>query len=301
MLVNQGEIRNRGLEFSANWNDRIGKDFSYFVSGNFSWLKNWVSDIGVKDDNGNSGVWTDGTEFRNLFYVYQTAQGEPINSYYLIKTDGIFRSDEEAAAYTHKGERIQPNAKAGDLKFVDFNNDGKISDSDRQYLGNAGPKTTFSLSAGATWKDLSFNFMLQGVGGAQAMNVAKYMTLSDVEGNFNRDSRILNAWSETNQGSDIPRLSKNDPNGNFSTASDWYLEDASYLRLKNFTVSYDLTNILRKWQHLKSRNSRLMVYFSGENLFTITSYSGIDPEVGGWDAMKYPVSRTFSFGVKLTY
>lgn len=120
------------------------------------------------------------------------------------------------------------------------------------------------------------------------MNVAKFMTLSDVEGNFNRDSRILDAWSETNRDSDIPRLSKNDPNGNFSTPSDWYLENASYLRLKNVTVSYDLTNLIRKSAHLNSRNSRLSVYVSGENLCTITNYTGIDPECGGWDAMKYP-------------
>lgn len=143
--------------------------------------------------------------------------------------------------------------------------------------------------------------MFQGVGGAQALNVAKYMTLSDVEGNFNRSSEILNAWSNENTSSDIPRLSKNDPNSNFSTASDWYLENASYLRLKNFTVSYDLTDVLRKAAHLNERNSRMSVYFSGENLFTITKYSGIDPECGGWDAMKYPVSRVLSVGVKLTY
>ena len=127
------------------------------------------------------------------------------------------------------------------------------------------------------------------------------MLLSDVEGNFNRSSEILNAWSPTNTGSDIPRLSKNDPNGNFTTASDWYLENASYLRLKNVTLSYDLSDVFRKWYHLNDRNSRLSVYFSGENLATITGYSGMDPECGGWDALKYPVSRVLSVGVKLTY
>ena len=106
------------------------------------------------------------------------------------------------------------------------------------------------------------------------------MLLSDVEGNFNRSSEILNAWSPTNTGSDIPRLSKNDPNGNFTTASDWYLENASYLRLKNVTLSYDLSDVFRKWSHLNDRNSRLSVYFSGENLATITGYSGMDPECG---------------------
>lgn len=299
MLVNQGEVRNRGFEAQVSWNDQVNKNFSYFLSANFSYLKNWVSDIGVKDEDGNPGVWTGDGSFRNLPYMYQTAEGEPLNSYYLIRTDGIFQSDAEAV--DKNGNRIQPEAKAGDLKFVDFNGDGTIDDLDRQYCGSATPKTTFALTGGFTYKKLSVSAMFQGVGGAQALNVAKYMTLSDVEGNFNRDSEILNAWSLTNTSSDIPRLSKNDPNGNFSTPSDWYLEDASYLRLKNLTVSYDLTDILRKISHLKERNSRMSVYFSGENLFTITSYSGIDPECGGYDAMKYPVSRVLSVGFKLTY
>lgn len=306
MLVNQGEVRNRGFEAAISWNDRINKNWSYYVNANFSWLKNWVSDIGVKDADGNKGVWTGDGSFRIVPYCYQDAEGQPLGSFYLVKTAGIFQSDEEAANYTWKDkqgnvQRIQPNAQAGDLKFVDYNNDGKIDDKDRQYCGSATPKYTFSLSGGFTWKDLSFSAMLQGVAGAHAMNVAKCMTLSDVEGNFNRDSRILDAWSPTNRGSDIPRLSKSDNNQNFSTASDWYLENSSYLRLKNVTVSYDLTNLIRKWGHLASRNSRLSVYVSGENLFTITNYTGIDPECGGWDTMKYPVSRTFSFGVKLTY
>ena len=303
LLINQGEIRNRGIEIQANWNDRVNKDFSYFVSGNFLYLKNWVSDIGVKNADGSPGVWTDSdSKFRNIPYTRQTAEGEPLNSYYLIKTDGIFQSDAEAAAYVDKnGKRIQPNAVAGDLKFIDYNNDGKIDDKDRQYCGSATPKTTYSFSFGATYKKFSFSAMFQGVGGAQAFYAAKSVILSDADGNFNRVKDILNAWSPTNTSSNIPRLSMNDPNSNFSTASDWYLESASYLRLKNLTLSYDLTDVLQKWSHLRERNSRMSVYFSGENLFTITDYSGMDPECGGWDAMKYPVSRVFSFGVKLTY
>lgn len=302
MLVNQGEVRNRGFEAQVNWSDTVNKDFSYFVSGNFSYLKNWVSDIGVKNADGTPGVWTGGGEFRNLPYVYQTAEGEPLNSFYLVKTDGIFQSDEEAAAYVDKdGNRIQPNAVAGDLKFVDYNGDGTIDDADRQYCGSATPKTTYAFTLGFTYKKLSLSAMFQGVGGAQALYIGKYMSLSDVEGNFNRSKEILNAWSPTNTSSNIPRLSKNDPNGNFTTVSDWYLEDASYLRFKNLTLSYDLSDVLRKWAHLKDRNSSMSVYFSGENLFTITDYSGMDPECGGYDAMKYPVSRVFSFGVKLTY
>lgn len=302
MLINQGEVRNRGFEAQISWNHQVNKDWSYFVSGNFSYLKNWVSDIGVKNADGTPGVWTGDGSFRNLPYMYQTAEGEPLNSFYLIKTDGIFQTDAEAAAYVDKdGNRIQPDAVAGDLKFVDANGDGTINDQDRQYCGSATPKTTFSFSGGFTWKKLFVSAMFQGVGGAQALYVGKYMALSDVEGNFNRSKEIMNAWSPNNTGSDIPRLSKNDPNSNFSTPSDWYLENASYLRLKNLTVSYDLSDAIRKCSHLKDRSTTLSVYLSGENLFTITNYSGMDPECGGWDALRYPVSRVYSLGVKLTY
>lgn len=302
MLVNLGEVRNRGFELSIGWNDRINKNFSYFVTGNFSYLKNWVSDIGVKNEDGTPGVWTDDKSFRSVKDIYQTTEGEPLNSFHLIQTAGIFQSDEEAAAYVDKnGKRIQPDAKKGDLKFVDYDGDGTIGFGDRQYMGSATPKTTFAWTLGFTWKKLSFSAMFQGVGGAQAMNVSKYMLLSDVEGNFNRSREILNAWSPDNRGSNIPILLKNDNNGNFSTASDWYLEDASYLRLKNVTLSYDLSDVFCKWSHLNDRNSRLSVFLSGENLATITRYSGMDPECGGWDALKYPVSRVFSLGVKLTY
>lgn len=263
MLVNLGEVRNRGFELSIGWNDRINKNFSYFVTGNFSYLKNWVSDIGVKNEDGTPGVWTDDKSFRSVKDIYQTTEGEPLNSFHLIQTAGIFQSDEEAAAYVDKnGKRIQPDAKKGDLKFVDYDGDGTIGFGDRQYMGSATPKTTFAWTLGFTWKKLSFSAMFQGVGGAQAMNVSKYMLLSDVEGNFNRSREILNAWSPDNRGSNIPILSKNDNNGNFSTASDWYLEDASYLRLKNVTLSYDLSDVFCKWSHLNDRNSRLSVFLS---------------------------------------
>ena len=303
MLINQGEVRNRGVEISATWNHSVNRDWTYFVSGNFAYLKNKVSDIGIRNEDGEPGVWTGGGQFRSIIpYIYQTAQGQPLGSFYLIKNDGIFQSDAEAAAYVNQnGEPIQPNAKAGDLKFVDYNGDGKIDDGDRQYMGNSMPKTTFALSAGFSWKNLSFSAMFQGVGGAQAFYAGKSVILNDNDGNFNRSKEILNAWSETNRGSNIPRLSRTDNNGNFTTPSDWYLEDASYLRLKNVTVNYDLTSLVQKWMHLKDRGSKVALFFSAENLFTITNYSGVDPECGGWDALKYPVSRAYSFGINLTY
>ncbi len=300
-LVNMGEVNNRGFEAQATWADKVNRNWSYFVTGNVAYNRNKVTDIGVKDSEGNAGVWTGGGGFRNIPYIYQTTEGQPLNSFYLIRSLGIFQSDEEAAAYQKDGKAIQPNAKAGDLKFEDYNNDGVIDNNDRQYMGNATPNWTYSLTAGFSYKDLSVSAMFQGVGGAQAFYAGKYMLVSDQEGNFNRSTEILDAWSPTNTSSNIPRLSKNDPNSNFATASSWYLEDADYLRLKNLTVTYDLTRVLRKAAHFGTRGSSLSIYFSGENLFTITNYSGMDPECGGWDALNYPVSKVYSFGVKLNY
>lgn len=303
-LINQGEIRNRGFEVSLNWSDKLNNDFSYYIGGNASFLKNWVKDIGVTDENGEPSVWAHGDSFRGSLYPYQTAQGQPLYTYYLIKTDGIFKSNEEAAAYVgSNGKRIQPNAVAGDLKFVDFNGDGTIDSNDRQYMGSYMPKVTFSLSGGVNYKNWSLNMMLQGVAKTKAFNASKFILLNETQGEFNRWNKILDAWSTSNPNGDIPRITKQDSNGNFEQCSDFYLEDASYLRLKNVTLGYDFTKMLRTNGYLNDRKSSLMLYVSGENLFTITNYSGIDPEVGGigLDAMKYPVSRVLSLGVKLTY
>lgn len=308
-LINLGEVRNRGFEITANWSDKINKDLSYSISGNFSYLKNWVSDIGVKNEDGTSGVWTNNQKFRNLPYMIQTAEGEPINSFYLYKTAGIFQNEEEVNAWNkvhgyQDGDKwipLQEGAKPGDLRFIDKNGDGKLTDDDRFYMGNAMPKTTFAFTLGMTWKNLSVSAMFQGVGGAKALYVGKAILLNDADGSFNRSSEILDAWSTTNMGSDIPRLSREDNNKNFSRPSDFFLENASYLRFKNLTVSYNLSSVFQKWNHLKDRNSHLSVYFSGENLATITGYTGMDPECSGWDALKYPVSRVLSLGVKLTY
>jgi TonB dependent receptor. len=110
-----------------------------------------------------------------------------------------------------------------------------------------------------------------------------------VDGNFNRDRDILNAWSPSNTSSDIPRLSKNDPNSNFSRPSDWYLEDASYLRLKNVTISYDLSQMLQKWSSLKDRGSRMSVYFSGEK--PLYHYRLLGYGSGSWWLGCHEISR----------
>ena len=301
MKVNQGEIRNSGIEILVNWKDKIGRDFNYYVSGNFAYNKNVVLSTGTLDEEGNPGKWTGGGDWGGVPWLYQSEPGQPLNSFFVIKTDGIFQSVEDVWDHQKDGKLIQPNAQPGDLKFVDFNNDGKIDTNDRQYVGSAMPKQTFAFSAGFNWKGLYADIMFQGVAGGKIAYVGKSRILSDVEGNFSRAKEIFNSWSPENPHTYLPRLSTNDPNGNYSQPSDFYIEDGSYLRLKNLTIGYDLTQILQKLPHFAGRGSSCRVYFSGENLLTFTRYSGMDPEVAGYDTIKYPVSRIFTLGVKINY
>jgi hypothetical protein len=302
--INEGEIRNRGWEFTLGWNDKINKDWNYFVNANFSTLKNWVSNIGAADPvTGNKPVWRGTDSYRSTVLTpFRTIEGEPLNSYWLVQSAGLFQTDAEAAAYVDKdGNRIQPNAKAGDLKFIDQNGDGKINDDDRVQMGAYFPKLTYALTAGFSYKNLSFSMMLQGVGGIKLFNGWKYTLLSDADMNVNRSQEILNAWSPTNTSSTIPRLTNVDSNSNFGTTSDWYLEDASYLRIKNINLAYSLDKTLASF--LKDRKSALLLYMSIDNLYTFTKYTGMDPEIGGagLDRGRYPLARIVSFGIKLTY
>lgn len=141
--------------------------------------------------------------------------------------------------------------------------------------------------------DLSLFF--QGVGGVKLFHAFKQSTLNGAEQGYNRWDKILDAWSETNRNSDIPRISASDPNGNFSTNSDWYLENGDYVRLKNLTVGYTFGKL--------PADMGIRVYASADNLLTFTRYSGMDPEVGGigLDGGQYPVSRVYSIGVKLKF
>ena len=300
--INSGEVVNKGIEVTAAWNDKIGRDFHYYLRGNLAWLHNEVTKTSEQDNEGNWIDWVQGGSFRNLYDVYRTTAGGPFDQFYLIKTDGIFQTQAEIDAYTKDGNKIQPNAQPGDLKFIDANNDGQITDADRQFCGNATPKWTYALSGGFDYKKFAVDFMFQGVGGAQVFYCGKTMIFNDNEGNFNRAEGIKDSWGwgKTTDAT-IPRLSRSDANGNFSRTSDYYLESGSYLRLKSLSISYDFTDLLRKVSHFGDRGSTLSAYITGENLFTITPYSGMDPECGGWDSIKFPVSRTISFGVRITY
>lgn len=289
--INQGKIRNTGFEFAVTWKDKLGQ-LGYELSGNLATLKNRVEYI----DENKTTVWTHGDSWRGNLTPFRSTVGQPYYSYYLVKTAGIFQTDAEAANYKDRtGTRIQPNAKAGDLKFVDENGDGKINDNDRVYMGNAFPKLTYGFTANLTWKRFDLSLFLQGVSGVKLFHALKESTLSASGQGYNRWDKILDAWSPTNTGSNIPIISASDPNNNFSTSSDWYLENGDYLRLKSLVIGYNFPKLIK--------NTNLRVYFSADNLITITRYSGMDPEVGGtgMDGGQFPVSRVLAAGVKLTF
>lgn len=298
-LINNGKIKNQGIEIQIGWKDHIN-DFSYSLNGNFATLKNRVIDMG-KGENDEPVIWTDGPSFKNL-KPYQSQVGQPLYSYYLYKTNGVFQTDEEAKNYVNNnGEMLQPKAKAGDLKFIDLNGDGAIDDLDRQYMGNAMPSITYAFNCNFAWKGISLAIMLQGVNGVKIFNAAKFITLNESEKAFNRDRRILKALNGPTY--EVPRISASDDNQNFSRASDWYLEDGSYLRIKNISLGYDFTNLLRRWQWFNQRYGTAVITLSASNVYTFSRYSGIDPEVGGLglDGGQYPVATDISLGLKISF
>lgn len=299
--INEGKIKNTGVELELGWSDQVSKNMSYYVKGNFTYLHNEVAET-MKNADGTWSDWIGSGKWADVGPCYRTTVGGPLNQFYLVESKGTIKTDADLAAAQAERKNEGVTLQKGDLWFVDQDGDGKITEDDRVYCGSATPKYTFALSAGFNYKELSVSAMFQGVAGAQVYYPGKMRILSDCDGKTNnRSTEILNAWSTSNPTSEIPRLSNTDPAKNWTTASTYYLENGNYLRLKNLTVSYDFTKMIRKYTHFLERGSMLSAYISGENLFTITKYSGMDPECGGYDTIKYPVSRTISFGVKITY
>nr|WP_319399492.1 TonB-dependent receptor [uncultured Carboxylicivirga sp.] len=293
--VNGGLVENKGFEFAATYKGKLG-GVNYSVNGNLATLKNTLKNL----DNFNTDYIDHGDNARSVLYPYRSEVGKPLFSYYLIQSEGTFKSQEEINNYTHNGELIQPNAQPGDLKFVDENNDGIINTDDRVFMGNAFPDFTYGFNISADYKGFDISMSFQGVSGSKIFNAMKFTTYNAAQQGYNLDNRVMGAWSSQNSGSDIPMLRLNDPNQNFETTSDWYLEDGSYFRMKNLIVGYTIPgNIMDRLV----KGSSFRVYVSAENLFTITDYTGMDPEVGGigLDMGKYPVAQTLSAGVSMKF
>ena len=295
--VNGGQVRNNGLEFSAGYGSQIGQ-VRLGARGNFSVINNELINLDGYNKS-NVDFISHGDEVRSTLYPYRSMVGQPLYATFLVPYLGIFQSQGEIDAYAKDGNLIQPNAKPGDFKFQDVNNDGVITDEDKVFMDSYLPDFTYGFNLTLDYKGFDLSMILQGVAGVKVFNGYKYTALNASQSGYNLDNRVLDAWTPENTNTDIPRLSTKDDNRNFGTTSSWYLEDASYMRMKNITIGYTFpSQLLQKID----KNSSLRVYFSTENLFTITNYSGMDPEVGGkgMDVGQYPVPRTFTAGLSLS-
>lgn len=275
--ANVGTVRNKGIEVTLNHRNRIGQ-VDYSIGGNVSFIGNELTAL-----NGGQRVYGD---------KVISDEGLPLYTFWGYKYDGIFRTEEEISEYLWAEE--SGTYSPGDARYVDLNNDGKIDESDRTALGNPFPWLTYGINLSAEWKGLDVSLFFQGVYGNEIYNAVRLRT----EGTGNEatlSTTMRDVWTTSNPDGSIPN-----PNGSAMNRedSDRFIEDGSYLRLKNLQIGYSLP---QRWIS-KIGMSRLRIYLSGSNLFTVTRYTGYDPEVGGGvDYGNYPQSRTFMLGLNINF
>ncbi len=294
-VYNLGSVSNKGIEAILGYNKKTG-DFNYDVSANFAYNKNEVTAINNTDKyiNGPGAFQLDG--------ILRMEEGMPLPFFYGYKTNGIFQNAAEVASYKNStGKVIQPNAKPGDIRFIDLNGDGAITPDDRQNLGSPHPDFTFGFTANMSYKNFDFSMFWQGQTGNKLINVVERLELTSDQ---NYLSRYLDRWTGEGSTNDFPRFSHTDPNGNFSKLNDMvHIEDGSYIRLKNLQIGYTLPATLVKTIGI----SKARFYVTGQNLLTFTNYTGMDPEIGhggsfsGFDRGSYPQARTFLLGTNITF
>ena len=302
-IINGGDVKNKGIELGLSWNDQIGKDLVYSVGANFAYNHNEVGAIPTKD-----GI-IHGQEnqiYQNAEEFYRAENGHAIGYFWGYKTAGIFQNQQDINNWIAAGNGVmQSNVQPGDVKYIDINHDGAINANDKVDLGNGLPKYTFGLNFSLGYKgfDLSANFT-----GAAGFQIAQsYRDPSSSQANYSR--RILNRWTGEGTSNEIPRVTYGDV-GNW-LFSDLYLQDGDYIRLQNLTLGYDFKKLIA-WKGL----SKLRLYFQVQNLFTLTKYDGMDPEIGsfngtdgnssdswvsGVDMGYYPHPRTFIVGLNLAF
>ncbi len=292
--VNAGLVKDKGIELGLSYSSDKQSAFTYSVNATLTKITNKVENLGP----GLQNITVD-KNFRNELAPLMISVGQPLYSYYVLKTEGIFQNQAEIDNYKNsKGKKIQPNARPGDFKFADLDDSGSIDGNDRYFAGSAYPNFTYGLSFNASYKNFDINIFAQGVQGNKLFNAVKRTTYSASGPSYNKLVGILDAWSPQNPGGKVPIISTSDNNGNFN-ASDFYVENGSYLRLRNVTLGYSLPKSLTS--KLKTGNVR--VYATANNLFTITKYTGFDPEIGmdnyGLDVGRYPQARSFILGLSV--
>jgi TonB-dependent starch-binding outer membrane protein SusC len=293
-VANIADMENSGIDIELGYRKRIG-EFNLGVNANFSSLKNKVTYVAADAD-----FIPGEASFQTMGAVTRIERNQSYNAFFGFKTAGIFQNQAEINAYKNKnGDLLQPNAKPGDFRWVDVNEDGMITNDnlDKTWLGSSIPKYTFGLSVNASYKDFDFMVFMQGAAGSKIFQGLRRLDI----GNANYQTEVLGRWTGEGTTNEYPRLSTNDANGNFTRMSNFYLEKGDYARVKLVQVGYSLPGKIAS----KIKASRLRVYITSENLFTITGYSGYDPEIGGVvfgvDRGVYPQARSFIGGVQLQF
>lgn len=291
---NVADMKNTGVELELGYRNHFGQ-FNFSLNGNASYLKNTVTYVAADTD-----FLPGGAGFQSMPNVTRIQVGQSYNSFWGYKRLGIFQNEKEIQDYKNKdGALIQPNARPGDFKWADLNGDGKITsgDLDKTFLGTNLPKYTFGFTLNMDYRGLDFMLFAQGVSGNKIFQGLRRLDILTA----NYSTKALSRWHGEGTSTDFPRLTDSDPNGNFSNMSDFYLEDGDYLRLKVVQLGYTLP---AKW-FSRLGVSRFRVYVTGENLVTLTRYTGYDPEVGGGifgiDKGQYPQPRTLMGGLQLTF
>lgn len=290
-IGNVGSMRNSGVEFELAYK-LVRGDWTMGINANASYLKN------VLLEYGNETGWANLDSFQTVGTISRAQNGMPFPYFYGYKTDGIFQNVSEVNAYVNSdGELLQPNAVPGDVRFVDVNGDGAITDDDRTYIGKGMPDWTYGLNLNLGWKNFDFSMMLQGTLGNQIYDATRRVDISS----SNLPSYMLGRWTGEGTSNHYPRFVLGD-NANW-VSSDLYVYDGSYMRVKNVQFGYTLPENLTK----KAFVSRLRIYVAAENLLTLTKYHGYDPEISdggtslGVDYGIYPQARTFSLGLNLVF
>lgn len=281
--TNAGKVRNQGIEMSLHTINLTG-ELGWETNLTATYNKNKIKDL-------NSDVPYYINQINNS-YVTMLAKDYPINVFYGYVTDGIFQNQSEVNTHA-----VQPGAEPGDIRFRDLNNDGVINDSDRTVIGNPNPSWLFSMNNSLSYKGFELSVFLQGIAGNKIYN-ANNIDNTGMAAAYNQTTDVLKRWQGEGTSNSMPRAVFGDPNQN-TRVSDRFVENGSYLRLKNITLSYTFP---KQWlQKAQIENARLSL--SCENVGTITGYSGFDPEVGinGIDQNRYPISRTFSLGLNFNF
>ncbi len=293
---NVGEVRNQGLEIELGYRNTAGKKLSFSIDANASFIQNEV--LSLFDGN----FLASRTYGRPNEEISRTFEGEPIGTFYGWQTDGIYQSDAEVSSdpgLANDPRLENGQIQAGDVKFVDVNGDGLIDDEDRIILGDAFPDMTYGLNGSFGYGNFDLNVFFLGVAGVDIYNADRMQGL-DASYPFNLYAEAENRWTPSNGSNTIPRASVNRDNRNFRT-SDLFVENGSFIRLKNISLGYSLPqSLIQSWGM-----SKLRFYITGQNVFTITDYSGLDPELGyvdgnlqqNVDYAQFPQARSFIFGL----